>query len=50
VIDRLFDAKDVDGVRFARLSIRTGTPGDLPRPSITPEDVRARLQRHLAGR
>jgi phosphonopyruvate decarboxylase len=47
VIDRLFDAKDVDGVRFARLSIRTGTPGDLPRPSVTPEDVRARLQAHL---
>jgi phosphonopyruvate decarboxylase len=49
VIDRLFDAKDVDGVRFARLSIRTGTPGDLPRPSITPEDVRGRLQAHVGG-
>ncbi|CAN7231774.1 phosphonopyruvate decarboxylase [Caballeronia sp. LjRoot31] len=47
IIDRLFDAKDVDGVRFARLSINTGTPGDLPRPSITPEDVRRRLQTHI---
>jgi phosphonopyruvate decarboxylase len=47
VIDQLFEAKDIDGVRFARLSINTGTPGDLPRPSITPEDVRARLQQHI---
>jgi len=34
-------------VRFARLSIGTGTPADLPRPSITPEDVRHRLQTHI---
>ncbi|MDN7176667.1 phosphonopyruvate decarboxylase [Caballeronia sp. SEWSISQ10-4 2] len=47
VIDRLFEAKDIDGVRFARLSINTGTPSDLPRPSITPEDVRRRLQTHI---
>ncbi|MFT4432224.1 phosphonopyruvate decarboxylase [Caballeronia sp. 15715] len=47
VIDRLFEAKDVDGVRFARLSISTGTPDDLPRPKITPEDVRRRLQTHI---
>jgi phosphonopyruvate decarboxylase len=47
VVDQLFDAKDVDGVRFARLSISTGTPSDLPRPSITPEDVRRRLQTHI---
>ena len=45
--DRLFEAKDIDGVRFARLSINTGTPSDLPRPSITPEDVRRRLQTHI---
>src|SRR5471030_1289156 len=47
IIDRLFDAQEVDGVRFARLSINTGTPSDLPRPSITPEDVRRRLQAHI---
>ncbi|KQR89952.1 phosphonopyruvate decarboxylase [Burkholderia sp. Leaf177] len=47
VIDQLFEANDIDGVRFARLSISIGTPGDLPRPSITPEDVRARLQKHI---
>jgi phosphonopyruvate decarboxylase len=50
VVDRLFEAKDVDGVRFARLSIKPGTPDDLPRPSIKPEDVRARLQKHLGDR
>jgi phosphonopyruvate decarboxylase len=50
VIDRLFEAQDADGVRFARLSIHTGTPGDLPRPKVTPEDVRARLQQHIGGR
>src|ERR1700709_1218950 len=47
VIDRLFDAKDIDGARFARLSINTGTPSDLPRPSITREAVRRRLQPHI---
>ncbi|WP_277186375.1 phosphonopyruvate decarboxylase [Caballeronia sp. BR00000012568055] len=50
IIDRLFEASPVDGVRFARLSIKTGTPSDLPRPKITPEDVRARLQQHIGGR
>ncbi|KMQ81283.1 Phosphonopyruvate decarboxylase [Candidatus Burkholderia pumila] len=50
IIDRLFEARDVDGVRFARLSIDTGTPSDLPRPKITPEDVRARLQQHIGSR
>lgn len=50
VIDRLFDAQAPEGARFARLSIRTGTPADLPRPKITPEDVRARLQRHIGER
>ena len=48
VIDRLFAARKLNGARFARLSIKTGTPGDLPRPKITPEDVRARLQQHIA--
>jgi phosphonopyruvate decarboxylase len=47
IIDRVIEADDADGARFARLSIATGTASDLPRPSITPEDVRARLQIHL---
>ncbi len=35
------------GARFARLSIRSGTPTDLPRPTITPVDVKNRLLRHI---
>jgi phosphonopyruvate decarboxylase len=38
-----------DGARFARLLIRTGTPNDLPRPTITPVDVKIRLMRHFAA-
>jgi phosphonopyruvate decarboxylase len=35
------------GARFARLFIRAGTPGDLPRPSMSPVQVKARLMRHI---
>jgi phosphonopyruvate decarboxylase len=38
-----------DGARFARLLIRTGTPNDLPRPTITPVDVKLRLMRHFSA-
>jgi phosphonopyruvate decarboxylase len=38
---------DGDGPRFARLMIRTGTPSDLPRPSVGPVEVKQRLMRHL---
>jgi phosphonopyruvate decarboxylase len=38
------------GARFARLLIRAGTPGDLPRPSMTPVEVKARLMRHIGVR
>ena len=37
------------GPSFARLWIRTGTPADLPRPSISPADVKTRFMRHFAG-
>ena len=37
------------GPSFARLWIRTGTPADLPRPSISPADVKRRFMRHFAG-
>ena len=36
--------------RFARLRIRAGTPGDLPRPSISPVDVKMRLMAHIGAR
>jgi phosphonopyruvate decarboxylase len=38
------------GARFARLLIRAGTRGDLPRPSMTPVDVKTRLMRHIGVR
>lgn len=41
------NAPPADGPRFACLLTRRGTPRDLPRPSITPVEVKARLMRHL---
>ena len=41
--------RPVDGARFARLFIRSGTPGDLPRPSVTPVEVKTRLMRHIGA-
>lgn len=42
------DAPPRAGPRFARLLIRSGTPATLPRPSITPVDVKVRLMQHFA--
>ena len=51
-IDTLFESQSgalpLDGPRFVRLSIATGTAPDLPRPTVTPAEVRQRLMRHLA--
>jgi len=38
----------LEGPRFVRLLTRPGTPADLPRPSITPVDVKTRLMQHFA--
>jgi phosphonopyruvate decarboxylase len=35
------------GARFARLLISAGTRADLPRPAMTPVEVKARLMRHI---
>jgi phosphonopyruvate decarboxylase len=35
------------GPRFARLLIRAATPGNLPRPAMTPVEVKARLMRQI---
>jgi phosphonopyruvate decarboxylase len=35
------------GPRFARLLIHAGTPADLPRPAVTPVEVRSRFMRHI---
>jgi phosphonopyruvate decarboxylase len=37
-----------DGARFARLLIRTGTRNDLPRPTLTPVDVKTRFIGHFS--
>lgn len=41
--------RPADGARFARLFIRGGTPADLPRPSVTPADVKTRLMQHIGA-
>jgi phosphonopyruvate decarboxylase len=41
------NAPPESGPRFARLLTRTGTPRDLPRPSVTPVEVKARLMQHF---
>jgi phosphonopyruvate decarboxylase len=41
------EAAPDDGPRFARLLTRSGTPRDLPRPSLTPLEVKTRLMRHF---
>jgi phosphonopyruvate decarboxylase len=51
LVDALLSRKasedEARGPRFARLTIRRGTPDGLPRPTISPADVKARLMRHL---
>jgi phosphonopyruvate decarboxylase len=43
------EARPLDGARFARLLTRPGSPADLPRPSITPVDVKTRLMQHFGS-
>jgi phosphonopyruvate decarboxylase len=43
------DAPALAGPRFAGLLTRTGTPAELPRPSIGPVEVKQRLMRHLSA-
>ncbi|HVW50094.1 MAG TPA: phosphonopyruvate decarboxylase [Trinickia sp.] len=53
VVDTLLAQPGHDGAaggpRFARLTIRRGTADGLPRPTITPADVKARLMRHIGA-
>jgi phosphonopyruvate decarboxylase len=37
------------GPRFARLFMRGGTPSDLPRPTLSPVEVKTRFMRHFRG-
>ena len=49
VIDELFGAGNVAGPRFAHLRTRPGASPNLPRPSVTPEQVGARLAAHIGA-
>jgi phosphonopyruvate decarboxylase len=42
--------ESADGPHFARLLTRLGTPPDLPRPKITPAQVRERFMQHISVR
>ncbi|HVW70756.1 MAG TPA: phosphonopyruvate decarboxylase [Steroidobacteraceae bacterium] len=44
------DLPPAAGTRFARVLTRPGTAADLPRPSITPVDVKTRLMQHFGSR
>jgi phosphonopyruvate decarboxylase len=46
-IGEWLDHPRLEGPRFARLLIRTGTPADLPRPSISPIEVKRRLMQQF---
>ena len=43
------DAPPLAGARFASLLTRTGAPQDLPRPAITPVEVKQRLMQHFGA-
>jgi phosphonopyruvate decarboxylase len=47
--ERRAGGNGVSGTRFVRLTIRRGTPDGLPRPTITPPDVKTRLMRHIGA-
>jgi phosphonopyruvate decarboxylase len=43
------ESPPIGGPRFARLLIRAGTPDGLPRPCVTPVDVKTRLMQHFGS-
>lgn len=47
LVDRVCGDPAAPGPRLLHLKIRSGTRDDLPRPSLAPEDVAARLTGHL---
>jgi phosphonopyruvate decarboxylase len=42
-----FISTDFNALSFLHLKIKTGTLGALPRPSVTPEEVKKRLMKHI---
>ncbi|WP_342052045.1 MULTISPECIES: phosphonopyruvate decarboxylase [unclassified Cupriavidus] len=49
LIDEVLGAPPADGTRFVRLAIRAGTPDGLPRPTVTPVQVKTRLGRQIGA-
>jgi phosphonopyruvate decarboxylase len=47
LLEELFAATGISGPRFAQLKTQPGTMDNLPRPDITPEQVRERFMRHI---
>lgn len=45
----LAHASRADGAQFVRIAIRTGVPDGLPRPTVTPVEVKTRLMRHIGA-
>ncbi|MGH8503207.1 MAG: phosphonopyruvate decarboxylase [Gammaproteobacteria bacterium] len=49
MLDHLLGGRDRVGPRFGCLKIRTGTMQDLPRPTLSPAEVRARFMAHIGA-
>lgn len=49
LLDNLLADNDVPGPRFGHLKIRPGAPQGLPRPTLTPLQVRQRLMAHIGS-
>ena len=47
LVDELIGASHVEGPRFGHLKIQPGVFGKLPRPRLSPHQVRERLMRHF---
>ena len=49
LIDELFSNKETSGPRFAQIKTQPGAMDNLPRPTITPEQVCRRLIQHISA-
>lgn len=48
LIDELYSIKGISGPRFAQIKTLPGTMDNLPRPTITPEQVSTRFFQHIS--
>lgn len=48
LIDELFSVKGISGPRFAQVKTKPGAMENLPRPTVTPEEVGARFMHHIS--